>query len=131
MTRVGRIEETDRTEDENELFEWFGLRGSIMLAAEAIGNARETLVGGAVSDAYALQFKKKLTMPNAAKLWQPVVESLLAFAPGQLRDPLVSSTLRNRPAVSSALRNFRAQVVATRKHNRVTYESFAQQVASR
>ncbi|MBT2509255.1 AIPR family protein [Streptomyces sp. ISL-98] len=130
-TRLGRIAAEARTEDESELFEWFGLRGSIMLAAEAIGAARETLVGEAVSDAYVLRFKKNLTMSGAAKVWEPIVESLLAFAPGQLRDPLVTSTLRNRSAVDRALRNFRSQVVAARKPNRMTYEVFQDQVVSR
>lgn len=130
-TRLGRIAAEARTEDETELFEWFGLRGSIMLAAEAIGATRETLVGEAVSDAYVLRFKENLTMSGAVKAWEPIVESLLAFAPGQLRDPLVTSTLRNRPAVDTALRNFRSQVVAARKHNRTTYKVFQDQVASR
>ncbi|MFB7542637.1 AIPR family protein [Streptomyces zaomyceticus] len=129
--RLGRIAGEARTEDETELFEWFGLRGSIMLAAEAIGTARETLIGEAVSDAYVLRFKKNLTMSEAARVWEPIVESLLAFAPGQLRDPLVTSTLRNRQAVDTALRNFRSQVVAARKHNRATYELFVDQVVSR
>lgn len=129
--RLGRIAAEARTEDETELFEWFGLRGSIMLAAEAIGTARETLIGEAVSDAYVLRFKKNLTVSAAAMVWEPIVESLLAFAPGQLRDPLVTSTLRNRQAVDTALRNFRSQVVAARKHNRTTYEVFVDQVVSR
>ncbi|MFD3919861.1 AIPR family protein [Streptomyces sp. NPDC058595] len=129
--RLGRISADARTEDEIELFEWFSLRGSIMLAAEAIGTTRETLVGEAVSDAYVLQFKKNLSVSEAAKVWEPIVESLLAFAPGQLRDPLVTSTLRNRPAVESALRNFRSQVVAARKHNRAAYELFVGQVITR
>ncbi|MFI9236295.1 AIPR family protein [Streptomyces sp. NPDC053079] len=129
--RLGRVAAEARTEDETELFEWFGLRGSIMLAAEAIGTTRETLVGEAVSDAYVLRFKKNLAMSEAAKVWEPIVESLLAFAPGQLRDPLVTSTLRNRQAVETALRNFRSQVVAARKHNRTTYELFMDQVVYR
>ncbi|WP_143661216.1 AIPR family protein [Streptomyces sp. ms115] len=129
--KLGRIGAEARTEDEIELFEWFGLRGSIMLAAEAIGATRETLVGEAVSDAYVLRFKKNVSMSEAAKAWEPIVESLLAFAPGQLRDPLVTSSLRNRQAVDTALRNFRSQVVAARKHNRTTYELFMDQVISR
>lgn len=127
--RLGRIAAADRTVDETELFEWFGLRGSIMLAAEAIGAAREILVGKAISDAYVLRFEENLTMSEAAGVWEPVVESLLAFAPGQLREPLVSSTLRNRQAVDSALSNFRSQVVAARKYNRTTYAAFAEQLA--
>ncbi|MFJ5607865.1 AIPR family protein [Streptomyces sp. NPDC093221] len=129
--RLGRITESARTEDESELFEWFSLRGSIMIAAEAIGITRETLAGEAVSDAYVMRFKKNLAMSEAAKVWEPIVESLLAFAPGQLRDPLVTASLRNRQAVDTALRNFRSQVVAARKHNRTTYETFMDQVVSR
>ena len=99
-----------------------------MLAVEAIGNTKETLVGEAISDPYGLRFKTNVSVLKAADVWKPIVESVLAFAPGQLRDPLVATTLRNRPAVAKALNNFRAQVVAARKPNRATYEHFADKV---
>ncbi|MFF8437365.1 AIPR family protein [Streptomyces bacillaris] len=127
-TKLGQIDASARTEDQAELFDWLGLRGSIMLAVEAIGHARESLIGAAVSDPYTLRFKKNLSMPKATQAWEPVVETLLAFAPDQLRNPLVTSSLRNRPAVTKALSNFRSQVVAARKHNRETYELFADRV---
>lgn len=130
--KLGRISEADRTQDQSELLGWLSLRGSIMLAVEAIGKTCETLVGSAVSDSYNLKFKKNLSMLQAVHSWEPVVESLLAFAPGQLHEPLIaSSQLRNRTAVSKALSNFRSQVVAAQRHNRETFESFAQQITHR
>uniref|UniRef100_UPI0012F8CADD AIPR family protein n=1 Tax=Nocardia concava TaxID=257281 RepID=UPI0012F8CADD len=126
--RLGKIDVPTRTEDELELLQWFGLRGSIMLAVEAIGASREVLVGTAVSDAYSLRFRKNLPLQKAVQIWQPIVESILSFAPSQLHDVLRTSGLRNRPAVQNALTNFRAQVVAARKPNRSTFDEFAKQV---
>lgn len=128
-TKISRVDAGERTQDQTELFDWLSLRGSIVLAVEAIGTTNETLLGAAVSDTYALRFRRNLSMPKAMQAWEPVVESLLAFAPDQLRDPLVtSSPLRNRTAVIKALNNFRSQVVAARKHNKDTFERFAEQV---
>lgn len=127
--RFGRIPVDTRTLHEGELHKWLTLRGSIVLAVEAIGSSSEILVGSAVSDSYNLRFKKNLSMPQAVRAWEPVVESLLAFAPDQLRDPLIaSSPLRNRDIVSKSLNNFRSQVAAAQKHNKATFEEFAKQV---
>ncbi|MFE5632082.1 AIPR family protein [Streptomyces sp. NPDC056543] len=128
-TKLGRSDPADRLQDQADLHNWLSLRGSIVLAVEAIGSVIEILVGVAVTDSYTLMFRKNLTMPGASEVWQPVVESLLAFAPDQLRDPLVtSSPLRNRGAVDKAVSNFRAQVNAARKHNKDTFEDFAKHV---
>lgn len=128
-TKLGRSDPADRLQDQTDLLDWLSLRGSIVLAVEAIGSVIEILVGAAVTDSYTLMFKKNLTIPEASEAWQPVVESLLAFAPDQLRDPLVtSSPLRNRGAVDKAVSNFRAQVNAARRHNTDTFEAFAKHV---
>ncbi|MGW4854794.1 AIPR family protein [Streptomyces sp. NPDC004288] len=128
-TKLSRSDPADRLQDQADLLDWLSLRGSIVLAVEAIGSVIEVLVGAAVTDSYALMFKKNLAMPGASGVWQPVVESLLSFAPDQLRDPLVtSSPLRNRGAVDKAVSNFRAQVNAARRHNKDTFEEFAKHV---
>ncbi|MFF6789617.1 AIPR family protein [Streptomyces filamentosus] len=128
-TRLGRIDPEGRLQDQADLLDWLSLRGSIVLAVEAIGSVIEILVSSAVTDSYTLMFKKNLAMPRASEAWQPVVESLLAFAPDQLREPLVtSSPLRNRGAVDKAVSNFRAQVNAARRHNKETFEEFAKHV---
>ncbi|NUP75175.1 MAG: hypothetical protein HOQ07_11085, partial [Sinomonas sp.] len=128
-TKLGRSDPADRLQDQTDLLDWLSLRGSIVLAVEAIGSVIEILVGAAVTDSYTLTFKKNLAIPAASEVWQPVVESLLAFAPDQLRDPLVtSSPLRNRGAVDKAVSNFRAQVNAARRHNKDTFEAFAKHV---
>ncbi|MEW2035435.1 AIPR family protein [Streptomyces roseifaciens] len=128
-TKLSRSDPADRLQDQADLLDWLSLRGSIVLAVEAIGSVIEVLVGAAVTDSYALMFKKNLAMSGASGVWQPVVESLLSFAPDQLRDPLVtSSPLRNRGAVDKAVSNFRAQVNAARRHNKDTFEEFAKHV---
>lgn len=128
--RLGRIEISERTKDQSDLLEWLSLRGSIMLAVEAVGTACETLLAVAVSDPYTLHFKKNLSMPQAVREWGPIVESLLAFAPDQLREPLVApSALRNRDVVAKALNAFRSLVVSARKFNAATYLPFAEQVS--
>lgn len=129
-TLVGQIDAASRTQDQAALHEWLGLRGSIMLAVEAIGKTMETILGVAVSDPYALHFKRNLPMPSATVAWAPIVESLLVFAPDHLNAPLVApSALRNREAVSSAIANFRSLAVSTRKFSASTYSSFADTVA--
>ncbi|MCW5250597.1 AIPR family protein [Streptomyces sp. SHP 1-2] len=128
-TKLSRIDSSDRLQDESDLFGWLSLRGSIVLAVEAIGAVHETLIGTAVANPHALRFKKNLSMSKAAETWQPVVESLLAFAPDQLRAPLVTSTaLRNRATVDQAVKSFRAQVNSARKHSKSTFETFSQHV---
>ncbi|MFB7786064.1 AIPR family protein [Streptomyces vinaceus] len=129
-TKLARIDIDERTKDQAELLEWLSLRGSIMLAVEAIGTACETLLGSAVSDPYGLRFKKNLSMPRAAQEWGPIVESLLAFAPDQLREPLLApSALRNREVVTRSLNTFRSLVVSARKYNAAAYAPFADQVS--
>jgi hypothetical protein len=128
--RIGQIAQSDRTKDQAELHEWLSLRGSIMLAVEAVGATIEILLGAAVSDPYTLRFKRNLTMARATEAWTPVVESLLAFASDQLREPLMApSALRNREVVNSALSNFRSLAVSARKINSVTYSPFADLVS--
>ncbi|MFF5719930.1 AIPR family protein [Streptomyces buecherae] len=128
-SKLSRIDTAEMLQDQVDLFDWLSLRGSIVLAVEAIGAVHETLIGTAVANPHALQFKKKLNMPKAVQAWEPVVESLLAFAPDQLREPLVtSSPLRNRTAVDKAVKSFRAQVNSARKHSKDTFETFAQHV---
>jgi AIPR protein len=127
---LGQIPAEDRTADEAEMFEWFGLRGSIMLAVEAIGECFESVLGNAVSDRYALRFTKNVAVPEGIGMWAPVVESLLALAPNQLTEPLTTrGALRNREAVKRAINNFRSLVVSARKINVATYSPFAEKVS--
>jgi hypothetical protein len=127
---LGQVPISQRTADQAELAEWFGLRGSIMLAVEAIGECIESVLGNAVSDRYALRFAKNLAVPTAIDAWEPVVESLLSLAPSQLTDPLATpGALRNREAVKRAISNFRSLVVSARKINAATYSPFADQVS--
>ncbi|MFI6637384.1 AIPR family protein [Nonomuraea fuscirosea] len=129
-TLLGQIPTQERTGDQNELLEWFGLRGSIMLAVEAIGASFETILESAISDKYALRFADNLTVPEAMDLWRPIVESLLALAPDQLREPLTTpGALRNREAVAKAVNSFRSLVVSARRINKATYAPFAEKVA--
>lgn len=127
---LGQISAGSRTQDQKDLFDWFSLRGSIMLCVEAVGFTCESILDSVVSDPYTLHFKQNLTVADATRAWKPVIEPLLAFAPGQLQTPLTtSSPLRNRELVKKSLANFRSQVVATRRYIQEPFKEFSKNVS--
>ena len=61
----------------------------------------------AISDSFALQFRKNVSPSQATKLWLPVVRSTVPFS-NSLQVEELRGSLRNSTRVNEAMENFRA-----------------------
>jgi len=126
---LGGKSSSNQTEEDNELIEWFKLRGSAQIAVAAIGATSEILLGAAIPDRYTMRFKKVSSVGEAIDTWTPVVVAMLALAPNQLSAPLEGTGgLRRREVVGAAISTFRGLISATSKVNRPIYSTFAEAV---
>ncbi|CUU53994.1 AIPR protein [Parafrankia irregularis] len=126
---LGGKSSSSQTEEDNELIEWFKLRGSTQLAVAAIGATSEILLGVAIPDRYTMRFKKASSVGDAIEVWTPVVTAMLALAPNQLSAPLEGAGgLRRRDVVRTTIATFRGLISATSKVNAPIYSAFSQAV---
>lgn len=121
----------DPGQDDRDLIAWFSLRGSNMLAVTAIGAVIEAIMGKTVPDRYAIQFKRKLPLQDAADALKPTLDAALALAPSQLSEALGARGLRNKAKVDDGIASFRALFGATKSANRAIYESLTSQLTLR
>lgn len=120
---IMKIPETSRTEAQKKHAAFFSSRGSNLLMVAAIGACVETLISRPVADATALMFKKNVSPAEATDMWQPIVDTLLAFS-----SQLIVATdqgLKSQDRVSKAISDFGAMVEATRSANPAPFDTLA------
>lgn len=126
--RNAEVAENSLTQSDRELRTWFALRGATFLLVAAVGASMETILDSAIVDRYALRFRDAQTIADAVDAWRPIVDAVLAFAPGQLSAPLSSRGLRAQGPVADALVALGGILGATKVANRDLYGAFATRV---
>lgn len=123
---IVKIPETSRTDAQKKHASFFSSRGSNYLLVAAIGACLETLINRPITDRYALHFSKNVSPAEAADLWQPVVDVVLAFS-AQLA-PATDQGLKAQERVSKAIEGFSAMIEATRSANPTPFDALSKAV---
>jgi hypothetical protein len=122
------IPEVNRTSDDKEALDFLRRRGSLYLLVAAIAKSAEIYLGRAVADSFSLSFGHRVNPWKAAEYWEPLVEALLPFAPGQLGAVFDDGGLRRKELVDSALQSFRTSVNSTKRVNSSLFSQFRENV---
>jgi hypothetical protein len=125
-----KIPETARTDAQRRHSSFFSARGSNYLLVAALGSCIESVLGFAVADRYALQFKENVSPARATAMWKPVVDAGLSFS-AQL-EPATDLGLKAQDRVKRAIENFSAMIEAVRPANAVPFDALglATEIAS-
>lgn len=121
---ITAIAEAERTDAQKKHAEFFRGRGSNLLMLAAIGSCFETVIGRPIADRTELKFKKNVSPTEAAEVWQPLVDTLLAFS-AQLV-PATNQGLKSSERVARAIEGFSAMVEATRAANPAPFDNLAE-----
>lgn len=122
------IPENNRTEAQKRHAEFFRSRGSNMIFLAALGGCIETILDRPVTDRMQLVFNDNLSPAAAQNIWQPIVETLIAFSKN-----LSSATdqgLKSQEKVAEAIESFSSMVEATRAANVTPFETVSQRITS-
>lgn len=121
--------EGERTQEDQDAFDFFSHRGSTYLLISALGTTLETYLNKPVSDKFSVKFKEEVGLTQAIALWRPLV--LPAVALNSTLGGALERNLRTKDKVAEAHRNFAALFRATASHNSAIYSDFASNVISR
>lgn len=119
---TAKIPESGRTDTQKKQAHFFSTRGSNHLVVAAVASCLETIVSAPIADRYSLRFKGKVSPAQAALIWKPVLDVVLAFT-GQLSDA-TDQGLKSREKVTGAIANFKAMVEAVRSANTGPFDTF-------
>lgn len=123
---IVKIPEDDRTAAQKRHAAFFSKRGSTHLLVAAHGYCIETILGTAIPDKYALHFTRSVSPAEAIGLWQPVVNSGLAFSQ-QLDAAVVGLKVQDRVVASFEI--FSGMIEATRQANSEPFDTLASEVS--
>ncbi|HRY52241.1 MAG TPA: AIPR family protein [Candidatus Portnoybacteria bacterium] len=112
---------------EEQQLSFFRNRGSNVLFLSATARSLETILGIKLPNLFCLCFKATLTLSEAIKIWDPIIQSLSSFSK-QLDDGL-SDGIKNKQKINSALEIFQSLVDSTKGSNKKVFDEFKEKIS--
>ncbi|MFJ8073117.1 AIPR family protein [Streptomyces sp. NPDC096176] len=109
---LSKIPISSRTSAQSEQADFFRLRGSTILLANATASCLETILDTPLHDSWQIHFQRNISPREAISHWRQILVPLLPFV-GQLKDA-IAGYLKNSERTTASLVKFRSLVEATR-----------------
>jgi len=116
----------DKTETQQELANYFKIRGSIPVFAFGVANVMEVILNRQIANRFQLHFCENLDLPAAIEVWKPIVQVLSSFV--NTLGEVMGDGVKNVEALNERITQYRSLVNAIKGPNEKVFSTFRNSV---